>query len=405
MKLVQLDTLRFAAHPNLLVLRLHTDEGVIGLGETFFGARSVEAYLHESAAATLLGRDPTAIRALERELADYYVGYLGTGAETRGNSAVNLALWDIVGRSLDRPVHELLGGPVRDDLHVYNTCAGYGYVQHEPSVSSSNWALPEDRVTGPYEDLEGFLHRPEELARSLRDERVSGMKIWPFDEAAERTGGTHIPDADLAQGVEIVARIREAVGHDIDVMVELHGLWYRPAAERIARALEPYEPYWIEDPLRGDDLEALAALTASTPIPIAMGETLAGRPAYRRLLDLRAVDIAIVDPVWTGGLSEAVRVADLAETAKTPVATHDCTGPIAFAACVHFSMSQPGALIQETVRAFHSSWYADLATNLPPIVAGRVSAPPGPGLGVELQPDLDERPGVTVTTSTVRDRS
>ncbi len=399
MKIVQLDTLRFAQHPNLLVTRVHTDEGVVGLGETFFGARAVEAYLHESAAPTLLGSDASAIRSLERKLADYYVGYSSTGAETRGNSAINLALWDIAGRAVDRPVHGLLGGPVRPDLHIYNTCAGYGYVQHEPTVSSSNWALPKDDSSGPYEDLDAFLHRPGELAKSLRDEHVSGMKIWPFDEAAERTGGNHIPDEDLRHCLGLVEEIREAVGFDIDIMIELHGLWHLPAAKRIVRALEPYEPYWIEDPLRGDDLDALAELTASTPLQVAMGETLAGRPAYRTLLDKRAVDIAIVDPVWTGGLSEAARIADFAETAKTPVATHDCTGPIAFAACVHLSMSQPNALIQETVRAFYSSWYADIASNLPPIVDGRVAAPEGAGLGVELQPDLDDRPGTTVTTT------
>ena len=129
MKITAIETIRLEEFANLLWLRVHTDEGVTGLGETFFMAKTVEAYVHEVIAPKLLGRDPLAIDRISRDLAPY-VGFRSTGAELRGNSAVDIALWDLFGRVTGQPIAQLLGGFSRDRIRTYNTCAGSAYMRN-----------------------------------------------------------------------------------------------------------------------------------------------------------------------------------------------------------------------------------------------------------------------------------
>jgi galactonate dehydratase len=401
MQVTRIDTLRLDEFPNILWVLVATEEGLMGLGETFFGAEAVEAYVHESVAPYLLGRDPLLIERHALALRGY-LGFRGSGAETRGNSAIDLALWDLLGKATDRPVHALLGGACRDRIRTYNTCAGYRYIRSRPQAVE-NWGLPEEAgPEGPYEDLDAFLHRPDELALSLRAEGITGMKIWPFDLAAERTGGQDISAAELRQAVEPFERIRAAVGSDMDIMVELHSLWNLPTAKRIARALEPYEPYWLEDPLRADHLGGLADFAAATPIPVTASETLAGRWAFRELMERRAASVVMLDVSWVGGLTEAKAIASMAEAFHLPVAPHDCTGPVVLAASTHLSVQAPNALLQETVRAYYTGWYRELVTAVPEVLDGHVAPPPGPGLGTELLPGLEERADARRRTSTLR---
>jgi galactonate dehydratase len=392
-RIIALETLRPAIQPNVLLVQLHTDGGVAGLGEAFFDAGAVEAYLHDTAAPVLLGmEDPTPERAA-RLLAPY-VGYQGGGVETRGNGAVDLALWDLLGKRAGLPVVDLLGGAVRDRIKVYNTCAGSGYVSTSSRQTSDNWGLTAAGGQRAYEDLEAFLDRPGELAKELWAEGLRGMKVWPFDRAAERTGGTDISQPDLERGVAVIEAIREAVGFQMDLMVELHGLWTRPAASRILQALTRYRPFWVEDPIRPDAVDALARLAAEVDVPIATGETCVGRRGFLPLLQREAVDVVTVDVGWTGGLTEARKVATLADAYGVPVAPHDCTGPVAFATCVHLVLSQPNGLIQETVRAFLRTWYGELVTGLPVVQDGHIGLPREPGLGVRLREGLTERPDI-----------
>ena len=389
MKITRVDTLRLEEFPSLVHVLVHTDDGFVGLGETFFFADAAEAHVH-TVAGYLLDRDPRDVEAHARALRGY-VGTAGSGAEMRAASAIDIALWDLCGQSAGEPLHRVLGGACRESIRTYNTCAGYRYIRDESGQAVMNWGLPRDSAEGPYEDLDAFLHRADELARDLLAQGITGMKIWPFDPYAEASLGHDIATADLDCALEPFRKIRAAVGPAIDVMAELHGLWDVAAACRIARALDEFDLAWIEDPVRVSSPAALAEVQRATRSPLAVGETLTGLPAYRDLLVHGGAQIVVFDVGWVGGITEARKVAALAEAFERPVAPHDCTGPVVYTAATHLSMHLPNAMIQESVRAYWSGWYADLVTALPVVENGMVSAPEGPGLGTALRPEVFER--------------
>lgn len=387
MKITALETIRIAERPNLLWVQVHTDEGVTGLGETFYGARAVETYLHETLAPLMLGEDPRRIEYLARR-AEGYLGWRSTGAETRGNSAFDIALWDLWGRATGQPVAQLLGGFTRPAIRTYNTCAGTEYIKDDSGQQTGNYGLG---AGGSFDDLNGFLHRADELAQSLLEDGITAMKIWPFDTAAEANEGAHISAEELKAALEPFEKIRAAVGDRMDIMVEFHSMWQLTPAIRIARALAPYGTYWHEDPIRMDSLDLLRRYAAESPAPVCASETLGGIGAFRDLMAMGAAGIVMLDLSWCGGITAARKAAALAEAEKLPVAPHDCTGPVVLAASTHLSLSVPNALVQESVRAFYRTWYRDLVTALPEVRKGMIAVPPGPGLGLELMPDLDRR--------------
>ncbi len=388
MHIEAVETLRLGEFPNILWVRLHTNKGVVGLGETFMGAAAVEAYIHEHAAPRLIGGDVRDVERLTRSLAGY-LGFRGSGVETRGISAVNIALWDAFGQLTGLPVYRLLGGPSRDKVRIYNTCAGYKYVRKATSQQVDNWGLGGDE--GPFEDLDAFLTDAGPLAESLLDMGITGMKIWPFDPYAEASDGLYIAPEDLDRALTPFRQIREAVGEKMDIMVEFHSLWNLPTAIRIAEALKPFNTFWHEDPIRMDSLDDLTRYAARSPAPVCASETIAGVSGFRDLLQTNAAGVVMLDLSWCGGLSEARKIAAMAEAWHLPVAPHDCTGPVVLTASTHLSIHAPNAMIQETVRAFYHGWYRELVTDLPPIENGTIRAPEGPGLGIALQPGLEDR--------------
>jgi len=388
MKITQVETLRLGEFPNIIWVRLHTDEGLVGLGETFMGAAAVEAYVHEWVAPKLLGKDPLAIESRNRELTGY-LGWRGSGVETRGNSAADIALWDLFGQAANMPLYTALGGRSRDRIRIYNTCAGYQYVRHSTNQTSSNWGL--GNAQGPYEDLQGFLHHADELAESLLSEGITAMKIWPFDIAAERSDGQYISPSELEQALEPFQKIRRAVGERMDIMVEFHSLWRLPMARRIARALEPFNTFWHEDAIRMDSLDLLKAYAEDCKALICASETLSYKWGFKDYLQTGVAGVVMLDLSWCGGLSEARKIAAMADAWQLPVAPHDCTGPVVWAASTHLSLHAPNALIQECVRAFYSGWYCELVTELPIVDNGTIRLNDRPGLGLQLLPDLHRR--------------
>jgi L-alanine-DL-glutamate epimerase-like enolase superfamily enzyme len=275
-------------------------------------------------------------------------------------------------------------------------------VRKAPAQVTANFGLNQQDSPGLHEDLEGFLNTADELAESLLEMGIGGMKIWPFDFAAEASGGQYISNEDLKTALEPFGKIRDAVGDRMEIMAELHSLWNVPMAKRICSALEGFDLTWIEDPVHMDELEKVGEVVASTSTPIAVGELLGGKAQFRDLLE-QGVSLAIMDIIWGGGLSEARKVAALADTWGTAFTGHDCTGPIALTASVHMTMHAPNVFIQEIVRAFYYGWYQDLVTQLPPITNGRITAPAGPGLGTALNPDVVKRTDARVKKTTAED--
>ena len=399
MKITNLETIRLGEFPNIIWVRIHTDEGLTGLGETFMGAAAVEAYIHEWVGPKLIGKDPLAIESRNRDITGY-LGWRGSGAETRGNSAVDIALWDIFGKAANMPVYTALGGKSRDDIRIYNTCAGYQYVRSTTNQSSANWGIgAAKKSAGPYEDLEGFLNRAGELAESLLSEGITGMKIWPFDPAAEKSHGQYISNADLDLALEPFRKIRDAVGQKMDIMVEFHSLWRLPMAQKISRALKPFNTFWHEDAIRMDSLDLLKQYAKDCDALICASETLSYKWGFKDYLQTGVAGVAMLDLSWCGGLTEARKIAAMADAWQLPVAPHDCTGPVVWAASTHLSLHAPNALIQESVRAFYTGWYKELVTELPVVSQGMISLNDKPGLGLELLPDLHKRADAVVRVS------
>jgi galactonate dehydratase len=397
MKITSLETLRTEEFANVLWVRVHTDAGVIGLGETFYGAGAAEAVIHDTLASRLLGRNPLHIESLHRDMLNLPMAQSSTGAEYRAASAIDIALWDLFGKVCNQPVHQMLGGLCRDKLRIYNTCAGYGYIRSNNIRPVSNWNLGESQ--GPYEDLDGFMNRADALAENLLENGITAMKIWPFDPAAQENQGLFITAPQMKKAIEPFEKIRKAVGDRMEIMVEFHSLWNLPTAKKIAKALEPYAPTWFEDPIRMNSPQALAEYARSTNVWVCASETLGSRFPYKDLLERDALHIAMVDLCWTGGLTEGRKIAALAETWHRPFAPHDCTGPVGYIAAIHASFSQPNTLIQESVRAFYTGWYKELVTTMPTIKDGHLLPMEGPGLGVDLLPAVYERSDLTVRRS------
>ncbi|MBD9624943.1 mandelate racemase/muconate lactonizing enzyme family protein [Ensifer sp. ENS06] len=397
MKITRLETVRIAERPNLLWLLVHTDEGLTGLGETFFGAETVETYIHEYVAPRVVGRNPLQIDLLASDLVGY-LGFRSSGAEVRGNSAFDIALWDIFGKATGQPIAQLLGGFSRNEIRTYNTCAGTEYIKKATGQTTANYDLSSASVRN-YDDLNGFLHRADELALSLLEEGITAMKIWPFDIAAEKSRGQYISMPDLKSALVPFQKIRDAVGDRMDIMVEFHSMWQLLPAMQIAKALAPYQTFWHEDPIKMDSLSSLKRYAAVSPAPISASETLGSRWAFRDLLETDAAGVVMLDISWCGGLSEARKIAAMAEAWHLPVAPHDCTGPVVLCASTHLSLNAPNALVQESVRAFYKTWYRDLVTALPEVRNGMITVPPGAGLGMELNPDLEKAFTVSRRTS------
>ncbi|GAB0120370.1 mandelate racemase/muconate lactonizing enzyme family protein [Acidisoma sp. 7E03] len=397
MRITGIETFRLAEFANVLWVHLHTDAGLTGLGETFYGAGAVEAHIHDTLAGRLIGRDPLRIEALHRDMLNLPLAQASTGAEYRAASAIDIALWDLFGKTCDRPVHQMLGGLCRDKQRIYNTCAGYGYVRSTSIKPVSTWNF--DESAGPYEDLKGFMTQADGLAESLLASGISAMKIWPFDPAAIAHDGLFITRDELKAAIEPFEKIRRAVGDRMEIMVEFHSLWNLPMAKQLARVLEDYAPTWYEDPIRMNSPQALAELARSTTVPITASETLGSRFPYKDMLDRDAIGIVMADLCWTGGFTEGRKIAALAETYHRPFAPHDCVGPVGFIAGIHASFSQPNTLIQESVRAFYTGWYRELVTEMPVIRDGFVFPMEGAGLGTELQPSVFQRSDLTVRRS------
>lgn len=384
--------------PGLLLLRIHTDAGtvageeVIGHGETYYLPQAAAAVIHDWMAPRLLGADATAIESHWRFLYERMTAFGGTGAELRALSAVDLALWDILGQLTGQPVWRLLGGPVRDAVPVYNSCGGPLYGVRNPSASSTgSWPGHGDAgQPGPLQDNWASLNRPGDLAEELLAAGFSAMKLWAFDAIYRAHGGLRITRRDLQRGVEPFREIRERVGDRMDVILDGHGFFALPAACDIARAMREFQPLWLEDVLRPDSIPAMADFRRAARVPIAVSEMLVTREQYRQVLTADAADYLMIDPTWVGGISESRRIAELAQLHNVPVLMHDCTGPLTLFAGLNIAAAVPGVTYQECVRAHIASVYPALIDSAVRVDDGAIPLSDRPGLGARWLPGLFE---------------
>ena len=373
----RIETLRNPAFAHIIWVRIYTDDGRVGLGETAFSPETVEAWVHEDGARYLLGQDATQLDLHWNRMNGFGAKVKGRAADMSGLSAVDMALWDLYAQRAGVPLYEALGGLSRPSIRVYNTCAGYSYgVNRAGNLAGGDI---DYRPEHQYEDQQAFLTDAGALADDLLSEGYTAMKIWPFDQVAEKSNGQFISGPDLEMCTEPFRLIREKVGNKIDVMLEMHSTYNLPSAIRIAKNVEPYDPFWFEDPVPMDNIDTLVQFRRSTDIAVTASETVATRWAFREMFEKQAMTICMFDISWVGGISEAKRIAGMAEAYHMPVAPHDCVGPVTFMFSVHLSLNAPNALIQETVRAFNTTWYPDIVDQIPTIENGYALPPVGIG--------------------------
>jgi len=337
--------------------------------------------------ARLLGGDALAIESHWRFLYERAANFGVRGTELRAISAVDLALWDILGQVTGQPIYRLLGGPVRDCVAVYNSLGHPTYGARKDGVQT--WpGYGRIGEPGPLQDCYNFFNHPEDLAHDLLESGYTAFKTWAFDYAAHQNGGMRISQEAVEQALVPMRRIREEVGNKLEIMVDGHGFFMLPAAIRIAEGLAEIKPLWVEDILKMDSIETLANFRAKCPVPVSASEMLLTRADFLDALNKRAMDYVMIDPTWVGGISETVRLAHMAQAFNVPATMHDCSGPLTLMAGIHVNAAVPGCCFQETCRAQIQTVYEDFIDNQPVIQNGFMALPTDPGLGVKLNPDL-----------------
>ncbi len=352
-----------------LWVRIHTDEGIVGLGETFPSGEGERAIIEKHLSRVLLGQDARDIERLWQEmfLAVSYPGW--AGAEMRAISAIDIALWDLAGKAAGQPVWRMLGGKCRDRIRTYNTC---------------------------YDHVWDFNTHAGKLAEDLLNSGISAMKIWPFDPAGLRNRGQYVTKQDLLEGLAPVEQIYEAVGDDMEIAMEFHGYWNLPSAVKIAKMLEPYNIMWLEEMLPQDNAEAYTRLSRLVRQPLCLSERLMTRYQFRELVENGAAQFLMPDICWCGGFTEARKIAALADTYYLPICPHNCGGPIQHAASIHLAAHVPNLFICESVRRHYLKEYVGLVTDTLPAKDGFLPIPEAPGLGMELTPELLARSDIEV---------
>ncbi len=359
MKITKIETLVVNARMrNWVLVKVETDQpGLYGWGEATleWKTKSVVGAV-EDLAVLLIGQDPRRIEHLWQIMHRQYF-WRGGITNMSAMSGIDQALWDIKGKDLGKPVCELLGGPVRDTLRLYDHLGG--------------GSLEGMYKTG---DAEAYAERIlESMSRGFT--AVKAMPI-PVSELVENA-------AVLKHAAQCVEAMRKAAGDEIDIMLDLHARTTPAAAIQFGRLLADYNLYWYEEPCWPEHVDALVEVARALPFPIATGERLVGRWEFRELLEKRACSIIQPDISHCGGISEGRRIAAMAETYSISVACHNPQGPVSTAAALHVGFATPNYLIQEVVRA-DVPWRNDILINPLDVSRGSCHAPTEPGLGIDI---------------------
>ena len=386
------ETVRHPEFPQLIHVLLHGTEGATGIGETFYHAEAVEAHVHAELAPRVAGAPAGNVAELWRRIGDPADGRRpysgGMSVESGATSALDLAAWDLRARALELPLHDVLGGRVRDAIRVYVTSVDPDHLPPRGSEphqrdGADDWGLGGTRESS-YRDWTSSLERPAELARELVDEGFTALKLFPFVRLAEATGGLSITPAQLAENLKPFEAVREAVGGALDLAVDMVNMWALAPAIQIAGALSRFELMWLEDPLRISALDSIGRLSERMTMPLAGYDYRCGLPSYVDLIERGRISLVRMDLGWVGGLSEALRIASYAEARGLGVILHDCAGPVVWASAIHAALHLPNVVIQECVRAYARDIYPQIVTGVPELAGGHARPADAPGHGLEL---------------------
>jgi galactonate dehydratase len=359
MRITAIETFTVSAGwKNWLFVKVHTDAGLQGIGEGTLNGfiRTTEAGVRELE-HLVIGEDPTRIRALAKRLLDS-VSLDGGHIHRTIIAAIEVACWDILGKSLGAPIHQLLGGRVRDSVLGY----------------ANGWYRTERTP-------EGFL----DAAQAVIAKGFKAFKLDPFGTAQ---GFISAAELDLAEA--ILRRLREELPRDTLILIDVHARFTEAEALRAARRLAPLSLYWWEEPTTRDRQEAVHLVAHHSPIPVATGEMYDTVGQFFTLAEGGGVNIFQPEPMSLGGIANTLAVADLALAHGSYIAPHQSGGPIATAVCLQLAACVPNFLIQEHFDPFNEPWTRELVTWHPAIDPknGHLSLPDAPGLGVDLNVDI-----------------
>jgi galactonate dehydratase len=343
---------------NWIFVKVETDQqGLYGWGEATleWKTKGVVGAV-EDIGRLLIGEDPNRIEHLYQMMTRQYFWRAGIEGMS-AISGIDMALWDIKGKALGVPVYELRGGRVRDRVRLYNHLGG-------------------GQMKVMYESTE-----PQQFAENALSVKAAGYTAIKF---------MAVPRTEPVEGVQsvkyaakLVEAIREAVGPEMDLMVDLHARTWPAMAIQYCHALEPYGLLFFEEPCPTEDIEATAQVTRASNIPIATGERLVGRPQFREVFEKRACHIIQPDLSHCGGLWEARKIAAMAETYSIAVAPHNPNGPVATVAATHFALATPNWLIQESITD-DVPWRYEVIEPPLEVKAGYIDIPTRPGLGIDI---------------------
>jgi len=363
MKITKIEGVRFKKG-GFTWVRLHTNNGIVGVGETYPRTESEIGALKDFS-RQLIGKDPRDIERIWRDMYGRASFNVTGGAEMRIISAVNIALWDILGKALGVPVYSLLGGKAQQKLRVYNTYTDYWTI--------NNMKMEDDT---------------EKITRFLLDYGIKAIKIYPYEVVGRITNGTYISPTDIDKCLDWVKRIRDTAGKEMEICIDTMCRWNLPCAVKIAHSLEPYDIMFIEDMLLPDNAQSYTVLCRETSIPVCHSERMATRYQFREMLEAKALDIAMYDLGWVGGISEAKKISDMADTYYIPTAPHMCIGPAQWLSIIHTATALTNFFIMESGWFYWHDTYPYYMKNVPGPVDGFITAPDRPGLGLEVRPEI-----------------
>ena len=345
-------------------IEVSTDEGITGWGEITgtlpVANRSVCAALRH-VSDLIEGDDPRLIEMIWNKIFRSFT-YMGSrGATTNIISAIDIALWDIRGKVLGLPISELFGGPVRDGVPIY--------------CHPQNGSSIEEMV---------------QHVKAIVETGQKALKLDPFQPHHEEESNGYLTGKLSAEsenlGADRIAAIREAIGPDIEVMIDCHGRFDAPTAIRLAKALEPYNIWWFEEPVPVESTHALRQVRENVGVPICVGERLHTRWEFVPILENELADFIMPDVTWTGGISEIKKIATMAEAYYVPISPHDASGPVNVLAGAHAMASVPNHYRVETSRAKLNA-YDEYIDHPLDIRGDKIYLSDRPGLGIELDRD------------------